>query len=298
MRHAVPQPNRKGALGMMPGSMGKPDIFGLKAVSVFSGNLGTPFESHQGAVLLFEAEHGQLLCVADASSITTIRTAAASAVATRALAKKGVAELAILGSGTQASSHLEAMLSVQPGIRRVRVWSRNRDHAKRFAAQESSVHREIQIEATDDAKTAAQGAELICTTTGATSPILKGEWLFPGVHVNAVGASRPPSRELDTNAVAKSRFYVDSRESALNEADDFLIPKREGAVDDAHIRGEIGDVLEGKVEGRTSAQDITVFKSLGIAVEDLAAANYVYTKAPSMGIGTWVEFSPERHLSS
>ncbi|MDA4129112.1 MAG: ornithine cyclodeaminase family protein [Thaumarchaeota archaeon] len=296
-RRALPQPDKKGILGMMPGYLGSKGAIGIKAITVFPGNLDTTFESHQGAVLLFETEHGRLLSVVDAGSITAIRTAAASGVATDTLARKDVANLTILGSGTQANSHLEAMLAVRPGIRKIRVWSRNPDHAKRFAVRESA-SRGVQIEIAESARSAILGSDLICTTTGAKSPILKGEWLSPGVHINAVGASTPSFRELDTDAIVKSRFFVDSRESALNEADDFRIPKQEGAIDESHIVGEIGEVLEGKVTGRTGPGEITIFKSLGIAIEDVAAAHYIYTQASSRNMGTWVEFAGERHSST
>lgn len=297
LRRAVPQPDGKGLLGMMPGFFGGQGVMGLKATSVFPGNLDTPYESHQGAVLLFEMEHGRLLSVVDAGTITGIRTAAATGAATDVLARKDSASLTLLGSGTQASAHLGAMLAVRKGIQSVRVWSRNVDHAKRFAERESKTHG-VPIEVLERAEDAVLGADLICTTTGSKSPILKGAWLSPGVHVNAVGSSVPPYRELDTEAVVKSRFFVDSRESALNEADDFRIPKQEGAVGDSHIRGEIGEVLIGKVSGRTSNGEITVFKSLGLAIEDLAAANFVYKQAMSRGLGTWVEFSGERHSAA
>jgi ornithine cyclodeaminase len=290
------QPDKKGILGMMPGYLGTKGVMGLKATSVFPGNLDTPFESHQGAVLLFDTEHGRLLSMVDAGSITAIRTAAASGVATDVLARKEVTKLAILGSGTQAATHLSAMFAVRSGIRSVRVWSRNPEHAKRFANRKPGVGG-ARVKAAEEVRDAVLGSDLICTTTGAKSPILKGAWLSPGVHVNAVGASVPPYRELDTEAVAKSRFFVDSRESAQNEADDFRIPKQEGAVSDSHILGEIGEVLEGKVAGRTSANDITIFKSLGLAIEDLAAAHYIYTQALTRNMGTWIEFSGERHVS-
>jgi ornithine cyclodeaminase len=297
LRRAFAQPDKKGMLGMMPGYLGSRGIMGLKAVSVFPGNLDTPYESHQGAVLLFDTERGRLLSIVDATSITAIRTAAASGVATDALARKDVTNLAILGSGTQATTHLKAMLTVRSGIKKVRVWSRNSDHAKRFANRESGPSG-MHIEVTEQPRDAVLGSDLICTATGAKSPILKGAWLSPGAHVNAIGASVPPYRELDTEAVTMSRFFVDSRESALNEADDFRIPRQEGAVSDSHIRGEIGEVLDGRVAGRTGPNDITIFKSLGLAIEDLAAAHFVYTQASSKNIGTWVEFSGERHASS
>jgi len=270
-------PEKVGLLGLMPAYLGEPRCFGLKAISFMPGNFGTEYESHQGAVLLFEPAHGQLLAVMDASSITGIRTAAASGLATRLLARENAGDLAILGSGVQAASHLEAMRVVRT-LRRVRVWSRDTDGAHAFAEREGR-RLGIPIETAASARSAVKDADIICTTTGAKEPILAGEWLSPGAHVNAVGACFPTTRELDTNAVRRSRFYVDCRESTLKEAGDFLIPRSEGAIGDDHIVGEIGDVVLGTVEGRRSPDEITIFKSLGIAIEDLASAHHIYRKA-------------------
>jgi ornithine cyclodeaminase len=285
-------PERVGALGLMPSYLGNIASFGLKAASVFPGNHGTEYDSHQGAVLLFEARHGRLLAIMDASAITAIRTAAVSAVATRALAQEGAGDLAILGSGIQARSHLSAMQLARP-LRRVRVWSRDFAHAQTFAQRESP-RSGLQVEALPTVQKAVLGADLICTTTAAREPVLMGAWIAPGAHVNAVGSSIPSTRELDTAAVVNARLYVDCLESTLNEAGDFLIPKREGAIDDSHIQGEIGAVLLGRVPARRSAREITVFKSLGLGVEDLAAAHRVYHKALAAGCGQAVELGGER----
>jgi alanine dehydrogenase len=294
-RSVLPLPNASGVLGLMPGSLGAEELMGLKAVSVFPSNEGTAYESHQGAVLVFETQHGALRGVVDAGSITRIRTAAVSGVATNVLARKDVRELAIVGSGTQAISHLEAMLAVRPSLQSVRVHSRNPANAKAFAERESS-NRNIDVKAVSEAKDAVKGAEVVCTTTASKTPVVMGSWLHPGTHVNAVGASRQPSRELDTEAIVRSRFYVDSRQSTYLESSDFLVPKSEGAITDSHLIGEIGEVLEGKVAGRLKPEDITVFKSLGLAIEDLAAAQSVCTKASLTGVGTWIDFGSERRL--
>lgn len=291
-RSSMPSPTQKGVLGLMPGYLAREGVVGVKATSVFPGNRGTRFESHQGAVLLFEADRGTLLGVVDAGSITRIRTGAASAAATRALARRGSTVLAILGSGTQAASHLEAMAVAMPEMSAVRVWSRDPANAEKFA--ESARRRGFDARGCGGAEGAVRGADVVCTVTAATSPVLLGTWLTPGVHVNATGASRPSSRELDTDAVRMSRFFVDSRESARLEADDYLVPLREGAIGEGHILGEIGEVLEGKVRGRTGDSDITVFKSLGVAVEDLSAAYFVYRRATEMGTGTLLEFGSGR----
>ncbi|MEP7199985.1 MAG: ornithine cyclodeaminase family protein [Chloroflexota bacterium] len=277
-------PEKVGALGMMPSYLANIGAMGLKAISVFPGNHGTAHDSHQGVVLLFETQHGRLLAIMDATSITAIRTAAVSGVATQCLARADASDLAILGSGTQAHTHLEAMLLARP-IRRVRVWSRHAENAARFAARESQRYG-MTIETMPTAQAAVAGADIICTTTATTEPVLMGEWLAAGAHINAVGSSVAFTRELDTAAVVKSRLFVDRRESALNEAGDFLFPKREGALDDDHIRGELGELLCGQIAGRTTPHEITLFKSLGIAIEDLAAAHHIYTQAAANGVGT------------
>lgn len=285
-------PEKVGALGMMPAYLGDIQAMGLKVVSVFPGNHGTEYDSHIGAVMLFETKHGQLLAIMDASEITAIRTAAVTGVATRLLARQDAYDLAILGSGVQAKTHLAAMLLAR-NIQRVRIWSRSPEHARHFATRESKRHG-ITIEVTESAQAAVQGADIICTTTSAREPVLLGEWLAAGAHINAVGSSVPFTRELDTAAVVKSRLFVDRRESTLNEAGDFLFPKKEGAINDDHILGEIGDILLGKLEGRKSREDITLFKSLGLAIEDLGAANHIYKKALEQGIGIAVELGGTR----
>jgi ornithine cyclodeaminase len=286
-------PERVGALGLMPGYLGDIQAMGVKVVSVFPGNHGTEYDSHQGTVLLFETEHGRLLAMMDATEITAIRTAATSGVATRLLARGEANDLALLGSGVQAKSHLAAMLAVRD-IQRVRVWSRNADHARHFAQAQAKKHG-INVEVSGSVAEAVAGADIICTTTAAPEPILHGDWLEPGVHINAVGSSVAFARELDTDAMVKSRLYVDRRESTVNEAGDFLFPQKEGAIDESHIVGEIGEILMGKVAGRQTDSEITLFKSLGLAVEDVASAYHIYKKATVTGRGTWVELGGERH---
>ena len=294
-RSVMWQPDGKGALGLMPSWLGAPLALGAKVVSVFPGNADTRYESHQGAVLLFETQNGRLQSIVDAGAITAIRTAAVSALATRLLAREDAGDLAILGSGTQADMHLAAMRAVRP-IRRVRVWSRNADHARRFAAQASGLHG-IEVEAVDDARETVRDADLVCTVTGSKQPVLQGAWLAPGAHINAVGASVPPFRELDTEAVVRSRLFADRMESVLAEADDVRIPLREDAITEKHIRGEMADLVLGRVSGRAGRNDITLFKSVGIALEDLAAARYVHDKAGKIGAGTRVELGAERDSS-
>jgi ornithine cyclodeaminase len=270
-------------LGLMPAYLGTPACIGIKVVTVMPGNHGTPWDAHQGAVLLFEAEHGRLLAVIDASAVTALRTGAVSGMATRALARHDAGRVAILGSGVQAASHLEAML-VARDVSTVTVWSRSEANARRFAERESAKHG-IAVRVAATAREAVEGADIVCTTTSAKEPVLEGAWLSPGTHVNAAGACFPGARELDTFAVVRSRLFVDRRESALNEAGDFLIPRKEGAVGDDHIVAELGDVLLGRSPGRRSGDEVTLFKSLGIGVEDLAAAHRLHRRAEAEGSG-------------
>jgi len=282
-------PEKVGALGMMPAYLGKPPAMGAKIVSVMPKNYGTKYDSHQGVVLLFENEHGGLLAMVDASEITAIRTAAVSAVATRLLARPDASDLAIIGSGVQGASHLEAMLLARP-IDRIRIWSKTGSRSQLFSEREGAKFTR-HIEVMPSIEAAVDGADIICTTTMAPQPILKGDWLAPGVHINAVGSSIKSTRELDTAAVVKSRLFVDRRESTLNEAGDFLFPKAEGAINDDHIQGELGEILLGQIEGRKTVEEITLFKSLGLGVEDIASAFHIYEKAQLSGTGTWIDWS-------
>jgi len=280
-------PDRRGGLGVMPGALlaggGDGEVFGLKVITVFPGNHARGEESHLGVVLLFEADLGRPVAMLEASSVTAIRTAAVSALATRLLAREDAGDLALLGSGVEARTHLAAMREVRP-LRRVRVWSRDAGHARHFA-EDAAARYALPVEPVLSAEEAVSGADLICTVTSAREPILAGDWLAPGAHVNAVGACTPVTRELDTAAVVRASLFVDRRESALNEAGDLLFPLREGAVGEDHIQGELGDLLLGRLPGRRTPEEITLFKSLGIAVEDLAVARYVLGKARAEGRG-------------
>lgn len=292
LRAVLRAPDNTGALGVMPGWLPGIGMMGLKDVSVFSGNRAVGLESHIGVVLLHDTQHGQLVAIADASEITAIRTAAVSGVATQALAKSDAGDLALLGSGTQAETHLAAMLIARP-LRRVRVWSRSSDNARDFATRMQARHA-LSIEVMSSVRDAVDGADIICTTTASKEPILNGIWIAPGAHINAVGSSVSFARELDTAAVVIARLFVDRKESTINEAGDYLFPLRERAITEAHIVGEIGDVLRGTLNGRSSAAEITLFKSLGLAVEDIAATHYVYTQAVKSGRGVSVEIGGHR----
>jgi ornithine cyclodeaminase len=288
LRMVMRMPDGSGFLGLMPGHLalvkGEDAVLGMKAVAVFPGNVARGIDSHQGAVLLFEPDTGRLSALMDGATITAIRTAAVSAVATDLLARPDAADLAILGAGIQARSHLEALGAVRP-LHRVRVWSRNREHASAFADEAG---KQLKVVAVESAEDAVRGADIVTTVTASPEPILRRSWLKEGVHINAVGASTPTAREIDTETVAAARLFVDRRESALNEAGEVLIPISEGAFTADHIQAELGDVIIGKDPGRSSADELTLFKSLGIAVEDVAAAAYVVLRARESGTGQTV----------
>jgi len=286
-------PEKIGAFGLMPGALLKQRVVGVKAVTFFYGNQGTELDSHQGAVLLFESERGRLLAIIDATSITAIRTAAVSAVATRLLAREDARTLALVGSGVQADSHLEAMLLVRP-FTKVRVASKTLDRAEAFAERASRRY-DVAVEAAGTVREAVADADVVCTVTSSSTPVVEGAWLSPGTHINAVGSSVPTARELDTAAVARSRLFVDRRESTVNEAGDFLVPKSEGAISDAHILGEIGELAIGRIPGRRTREEMTLFKSLGLAIEDVACARHIYEKARASGQGRFLDLGGERH---
>ena len=289
LRMVVRPPESSNLMILMPSVMsGAHAAFGLKALCIFPENPAIGKDAHQGAVMLFSGESGELLALMNASAITAIRTAAVSGVATELLARPGEVELAIVGSGVQAQSHLKAISCSRP-VRRARVASRHFTHAHSFA-EEMSHHYSFPVVAVETVEAAVKGADVIVTATTAPEPVLRREWVAPGAHINAIGASLPTMREIDTATVAAAGFFVDYRESTLKESGDYLLALREGAIGPDHIRAEIGEVLIGAEAGRTSSDEITLFKSLGLAVEDLAAAEYIYRKAQRMNIGTRVEF--------
>jgi ornithine cyclodeaminase len=287
LRHGMPLPGGRGLFGMMYGYLGQPESFGIKLVSLFPGNAQAGFSSHMGLVVLYEAKHGKPAAIMDGSVVTAIRTAAASAVATDALARRDAKTLAILGTGEQAESHLRAIPVVR-GITKARVWGRNPEHVKDFIAANAQELR-APIEPADSVAAAIADADIVCAVTSSPTPILFGRDVRSGTHVNLVGSSFPDRAEADTELVVKSRYLVDYRESALAQAGEFLKAKAEGTVNDGHIVAEIGQVLAGNVTGRVHAEEITVYKSLGIAAQDLAAASFVLAEAEREGAGLLVD---------
>ena len=289
LRPMIRLPDSANIFALMPAYLGAPKSVGVKVITVFPGNHGSALDAHQGAVLLFDADNGRLLAVLDATTITAIRTAAVSGVATRLLAREDADDLAILGAGVQGRSHLEAMLAVRP-VKRLRVWSRTSANARALANHAAEYHG-VHAEVAADPASAVQGASIVCTTTASRDPVLEGAWLAPGAHVNAVGACIPTARELDSNAVVRAKLYVDRRESALAEPGDILIPLQDGEITSTHLVAEIGELLiddGARRLGRQNDDEVTLFKSLGLAVEDLAAAHFLYEKALREGAGQHV----------
>jgi ornithine cyclodeaminase len=268
LRQGIRAPGAPGLLGLMPAWRGgERPFYGLKEVCVFPENPKRGLDTHLGVVILHSGETGEPLAIVNAAAVTAIRTAAVSAVATKLLAREDASVLAILGAGVQAKSHREAIPLVRP-IREIRMCGRG-----------------------DSAEEAVRGADIIVTVTNSKEPVLRREWIAPGTHINAVGSSIAAARELDGATVAAASLFVDRRESTVNESGDYLFARVEGAIGGPeHIKGELGELLTGAVEGRQSADELTLFKSLGLAIEDLAAAAFLYDKAQRAGAGTWVDF--------
>jgi ornithine cyclodeaminase len=298
LRQVSPLPDGRGWLGVMPSSLARPPLAATKVITVVPSNSGTELDAHQGFILLFDANDGRCLALLDATTITGLRTAAASALATDILARPAAGDLAILGYGTQAATHLDAIAEVRT-LRRVRVWGRDRARAESFARRESA-RRGHAIEVASDARAAVAGADIVCTVTSSTTPVLDGAWLSPGAHVNAVGACRANHRELNAEAVRRSRIVVDCLASAREEAGDLLLAVQEGAI--PHVDGvatELGDVLLGRAagrpEGRGGDATLTLFKSVGIGIQDLCAAHAAYRAALSAGRGMRLPAMGRRH---
>lgn len=271
-----------GLLGLMPGRIDEPPALGIKVVSIFQGNFERGQPTHQGMVLLFDAANGAPRAILDAHAVTAIRTAAASAAATDLLARSDARHLTLLGYGDQSETHLEAIRLVRP-LDRVTVWGRDRRKARAFADK----HR---AEVADSVEQAVAEADIVCTLTAAAEPILFGRWLRGGIHINAVGASLPHIAELDSEAVAKSRFFTDYRASAEHLAGELRMAIADGSVTQAHLLGEIGEIINGTLKGRTGESDVTCFKSLGMAAEDLVAAELILRRAVERDLGTVVDF--------
>jgi len=276
VRQGVRAPGVPGLLGVMPGYSASPPWYAAKIVSVFPGNFGTAFDAHQGMVLLFDTETGAPKGIVDASAITAIRTAASTAVATDVLAAKDARSLGIMGYGEQARRHIEALILVRD-FTEIAVWGRDAGKCAAFCGEMSDLSGRS-VQAVEAPEVAAQ-ADVVCTATAAGKPFYAASWLRNGQHLNLIGASMPGEAEADPAVVAGARCYYDSREGALALAGDFLGALKAGAISEDDLIGSVGDVITGRVEGRTTADDITLFKSLGLIVQDILAADFVLQAA-------------------
>jgi ornithine cyclodeaminase len=269
--------------GVMPAYMPQPARLGAKLVTVFNGNEARGLPSHLATIVLLDPDTGGLQAILDGRYITEARTAAVSAVSARHLARAEASTLALIGSGVQARSHLEAMAAVRT-LTDIRVWSPRQASRERFVG-EMAPHAAGRLRATDTAEAAVRGADIVVLVTSSPTPVLDGAWVAEGAHVISVGACRPDQREMDPALVARARFYVDSRAAAVVESGDVVLGVKEGRFTESHIAGEIGEVVLGRAPSRTSADEVTIFKSLGMAVEDVVAADLVLRRAVEQGSG-------------
>ncbi|MDQ1452658.1 MAG: hypothetical protein QOK38_2524 [Acidobacteriaceae bacterium] len=279
LRSIIPLANGH-LFGIMPGALGATKPFGAKLISIFPENVAQGRQSHQGFIILFEPDTGTPVCVVHAGEVTAIRTAAASAVATDVLARRDATRLAILGTGEQAATHARAISKVRP-LESITVWGRSQNSAHAFATKMQAEFG-IPITAIATVQQAVAGADIVCTVTAASEPILKSEWVQPGQHINAVGSSHAGPAEIDNALVARARYFADSREGVIQQGAEFLRAKQAGLVDDTHILAELGHVLAGKSEGRRSPEEITIYKSLGHIVQDLASAWWLYSQPATL----------------
>jgi ornithine cyclodeaminase len=288
LRQIMMRRGGRGMFGIMGGEMGEGAAFGSKLLSVPLGPLPEGVRSHEGVIVLFDGERGTPVCVMPASDVTVIRTAAASAVATHALARADSTRLAVLGTGEQAEAHVLAIRKVR-SLRSVVIWGRTA--AKARALADRLTHEIGQpVTAASDVRSAVADADIICTVTAADEPVLLGKWVAPGAHINAVGSSRAGPAEIDNDLVARSRFFADQRESVLKQGAEFIHAREAGIIDDTHLLAEIGEVLAGTAKGRLTPSDITLYKSLGNIVQDLASASFLYALAEREAIGQRVAF--------
>jgi ornithine cyclodeaminase len=288
LRQIMIRRGQRGMYGLMGGELGEGRGFGSKLLSVPLGTLPEGVRSHEGVIVLFDGERATPVCVMPAADVTVIRTAAASAVATDALARADSTRLAVLGTGEQAEAHVLAIRKVRP-IKSVAIWGRTAPRAQALA-ERMSHETGLTVTAPRDVKAAVAGADIVCTVTAAAEPILFEPWVAPGTHINAVGSSRAGPAEIDNALVARSRFFADQRESVLKQGAEFIHAREAGLIDDRHLLAEIGEVLSGKADGRLTGQDVTIYKSLGNIVQDLASAHFLYVLAERESVGTSVPF--------
>jgi ornithine cyclodeaminase len=287
LRKGFRLPGRNGVMAWMPGALSSGQPFGIKILSVIDNADELGVGSHQGGVLIFDPVNGSPIALCEADALTAVRTAAVSALATERLARRDATTLAVLGAGTQARSHIEAMLAVRP-IEQVRMWNRTRATAEKVAEDCSERHG-VSVDVMDGVASAVADADIVCTTTSSRDPFFLPELLGPGMHINAVGASAPTWFEIDAGVLPMVTLFTDRRESLSNEAGEYIEAVKTGLIPAGLVVPEIGEVLNGDHPGRTSETEITLFRSLGLAVEDIASAQLVYRRAVERGIGTEVD---------
>jgi alanine dehydrogenase len=287
VRLVVPLPQIHGRITSMPGYLTQDKALGMKVVTYFQNNPKQDLPAILATIMLFSAETGKMIAAMDGSFITAIRTACASAMATKALANPNTPVLGILGAGVQARTHIQALCRVRK-LQRIKIYSPLGISAPRVRQElESEVGVDIEVAAS--AEDTVRDCDLVVTATTAKEPVLKPEWLKPGVHINAVGSHRPDLREIDGSTLAQSKVVVDSREAIMSECGDILLAIKEKSITENSIHAEIGEILAGSKPGRTHPGEITLYKSVGIAVQDVAAAHLIYHKALEQHAGTEVE---------
>lgn len=292
LRQFIAIPDTPGKFTMMPGYLGEPRCFGVKLVSKYPREAGSPHGSHVGAVMVYDADTGLPQALLDGAELTAIRTSAASALATRELARKDASVLTIMGCGDEARHHIQAVSAVRD-LTEIIVWGRSLSKAQAFVddcISRNLVSSSVKVRAEADAETAVSQGHIVCTVTAATTPILQGAWLKAGTHVNLVGAAIRTSAEADQDVVTQSRFYIDYRESAMAQAGELLDALEAGAIDESHIVGELGELLAGDIVGRQDETEITVYKSLGVAAQDLAAGKRATENAERDSLGVVVDW--------
>ncbi len=271
-------------MGIMPGMMRDPPCHGIKLVSLFPGNAAAGYSSHQGAMILFEPEHGTAIAFMDGGPLTALRTAAASAVATRALSREHASVLAMVGAGEQARHHLDAIIAIRQ-IVELRIASRTEKSANGFAAHARKKYPHLKVTCGTDIQSTVKDADIVCTVTSAPTPILQGAWIAPGTHLNIVGASIPTKREIDDEMILRAQVFVDYRRSTFAQAGEIVDMIKAGAIGENHVLAEIGEVLNGTAPGRTDGTAITLYRSLGIAAQDIACAYHCWQSAKDAGRG-------------
>jgi len=292
LRQFIQIPDTPGKFTMMPGYLGKPKCFGVKLVSKYPPGESSPHGSHVGAVMVFDADTGVPYAMLDGGELTAIRTSAASALATRELSRTDSKILTVMGCGDEARHHIQAILSVRP-LQKIVVWGRSPARAQAFVndcLERKLIPENVDIKVEADAPTAVSQADIVCTVTASDQPILKGEWLRAGTHVNLVGAAIRSSSEADTEVVRRVKFYIDYRESAMAQAGELLNALESGVVDESHIIGEIGQVVSGECDARANEDEITLYKSLGVSAQDLAAGKRAFENAQRNGYGVKVDW--------